>query len=66
MKHDTAANKTADLNQALSRLKKQKNPQLNISLELPESVLLKSYGQRKSSNPLSDLGIHHAPEHVHA
>ena len=36
------------------------------SLELLESVRLKSCGQRKSSNSLSDLGIHHASEPVHA
>jgi len=43
-------------NQTLSRLVKEKNPVLNLSLELPEH----SSGQRKSSNPFSDLGIYHA------
>ena len=42
MKHDTAANKTLPvaLNQTLSQLQKEKNPQLNLCLELLESVCL--------------------------
>jgi len=56
MKHDTAPIKLARGNLTLSRLQKEKNPQLNLSLEFLESVQLKSCGLRKSSNPLSDLG----------
>ena len=56
MKHDTAQIKLSGGNRTLSRHQKEKNPQLNLSLEFLESVRLKSCGKRKSSNPLSDLG----------